>query len=130
MFLLKLIIVLLGIFLIFFLVEKVLRKVFKVEKSKGIIYKPVNKSHKIGERVLLALFFISLFLQIFYSTPPMETTNLLIIFFIILNGYRAFMEWKYQKESKEFIITTGNLVMFILFFYFLFKLNILDLMFD
>ena len=134
MFLFKFVIVLLVAYLLTYLLsffcEKILRRVINVEKRKSFIYKPVNKSQKKGERVLLVLFFISLFIQIVYSSPSFESSTLLIIFLIVLNLYRAFMEWKYQKESKEYIITLCSLVFFAIFIYFIFKLNVLDLIFN
>ena len=130
MFILKFVIVLIVAYLLSFFGEKILRRVINVEKRKSFIYQPVNKSQKKGERVLLVLFFISLFIQIVYSSPSFETSTVLIIFLIVLNLYRAFMEWKYQKESKEYIITLCSLVFFAIFIYFIFKLNVLDLIFN
>lgn len=130
MFLLKFVTFLLVTFLIFFSIDKILRKVVNIEKRKGIIYKPVNKSQKTGEKVLLVLFFISLIIQMVYSPSNFESFPTVIIFLGVLNLYRAFMELKYQKESKEYIITFSNLVLFIIFMFLIFKLNVIAMIFD
>ena len=48
-------------------------------------------------------------------------------YFVVLFFYRAFMEWKYQKESKEYIITLSSTVLSVLLMYVVFKMNILDI---
>lgn len=129
MFLLKYVIFLLILFLVFFSSDRILRKIANVEKQKGVIYKRVNKSQKIGEGIILALFFISLII-LAYSSFDFEPYIPMIIYMGILNLYRAFMEWKYQKESKEYVITLSNSVLLVIFMYFIFKLNIADMVFD
>ena len=129
MFLLKFVIFLLVLFLVFFLSDRILRKIANVEKQKGFIYKRVNKSQKIGEGIILALFFISLIIQA-YSSINFEPYIPMILYLVVLNLYRALMEWKYQKESKEYIITLSNSVLFVIFMYFIFKMNIPNIVFN
>ncbi|WP_313894381.1 DUF4181 domain-containing protein [Psychrobacillus sp.] len=126
MFLLKLIVIFLVIFAISHLLGIILRRVLKTEKRKIRIHKPVNKTQKTVERVLLILFFIGLVIQTLDSVQIGGIPSLLITFIIVLNCYRAFMEWKYKKESKEHIITLSELVFFVIFMFLFFQLNIID----
>ncbi|MFD6442726.1 DUF4181 domain-containing protein [Peribacillus sp. NPDC060186] len=38
-------------------------------------------------------------------------------FLIVSNGFQLFMEWKYLKTSKEYVITLTYLLLALVFFY-------------
>lgn len=92
----------LGLFALFFLFEwimqRYLRKKLQIEKTPWGIYKPMNNTQKWLERSLLMVHLILLWFidDIFLLT---------ILFFALLNSLRAFMEWKYEKEKKTFVLT-------------------------
>jgi hypothetical protein len=92
----------LGLFALFFLFDwimhRYLRKKLQIEKTPWGIYKPMNNTQKWLERSLLIVHLILLWIidDIFLLTT---------LFFALLNSLRAFMEWKYEKEKKTFVLT-------------------------
>lgn len=91
------------VFLILFIViERVVRKRANIE-VKGFFYKHINRQHKWGEILIILLNILIYFPLIFYS--DMIEGYYMIIGIIVLYGFRAFMEWKYEKETKRYIIS-------------------------
>jgi hypothetical protein len=92
----------LGLLILFFLYDwilnRYLRKRLHIEKTPWGIYKPINDTQKWLERSLLIVHVILLLVidDIFLLT---------ILFFALLNSLRAFMEWKYEREKKIFVLT-------------------------
>ncbi|WP_047986006.1 DUF4181 domain-containing protein [Ornithinibacillus californiensis] len=80
----------------------IVRKKLKIKTEIGL-YKYINKTHKWGERILLLLFFITL--SIAYFGFYYVEVYLIFIFFLAQSIFRAFMEWKYEREEKEYIIS-------------------------
>lgn len=95
-------------FVIFLMViEKFLIKKFDIKKKKGL-YKHVNKVHIWLEIVLaIALITIAFFISEFKS-------YYLPIFLIALYSFRAFIEWKFEKESKVYILSMLSASAFLL----------------
>ena len=125
---LKIVIFLLLVLLVSYFFEKLLRKIANVEKRKGYIYKPVNKRHKVGQRIILILYFIGLIINGFSSTN-FEFSTLMLIFLLVLFLHRAYMEWKYNKESREYIITFSGTVYMVVLFYIFIKFDISNMLF-
>lgn len=125
MFLLNIFIIILVLSLILYYFKKILRKLVGVEKQKRIIYEPAHKSQLIGERVLLVLFIFSVIILMTYPLLIIEPYILIITYLLILNLFRSFMEWKFQKESKEYIVTLSSSLFFIIM-YFIIKSNVID----
>ena len=128
MIVLKIVIFLLLVLVVSYFFEKLLRKIINVEKQKGFIYKPVNKRHKIGQRIIVSLYFIGILIHGFSSTD-FELYKLILIFLTILFLHRAYMEWKYEKESREYIITFSGTVYMVVMFYIFIKFDISNLLF-
>lgn len=86
------------IFIFFIFLEKIIINKFNIKKKKGL-YKPVNKVHKWSEVALITvLISISFFI--------IELRQYFIpIFLPVVFGFRAFMEWKFEKESKGYILS-------------------------
>lgn len=92
---------------------RILRKKYNITKKKGWIYEPVNPLQKRVE-ALLMVFYILLYTGL--SAADYPYANYLIYgFFLLLFAFRVFIEWKYDRESKEFIISVNSLSWFILF---------------
>ncbi|KUO51935.1 MAG: hypothetical protein APF76_06775 [Desulfitibacter sp. BRH_c19] len=96
------------IFLIAFLIlvivaEKIIINKFNIKKKKGL-YKHVNKVHKWSEVVII----IALITMTFFSKSSELRQYYLPIFFTVLFGFRAFIEWKFEKESKVYILSILN----------------------
>ncbi|MBL3647850.1 DUF4181 domain-containing protein [Bacillus vallismortis] len=89
-------------FLIVILVAAFINTVFYVyaRKKLGISkppwwYKPVNSTQGLVEVVLLILLGFSLL-----RFPP---EIMLIFYLFVINGFRTFMEWKYERENKQYV---------------------------
>ncbi|HYK71646.1 MAG TPA: DUF4181 domain-containing protein, partial [Pseudoneobacillus sp.] len=70
--------------------------------------KYVNTVHKWIERVIFLGFIFALW---FFK----DSFSLMISFFIIIFGIRSFMEWKYESEKREYIITLFSICNLLLF---------------
>jgi hypothetical protein len=104
---------LVPILLISFLGEKLLRKKFNIEKV-GWLYRPVNSLQKRSELILLIGF---IFTYAAFSFSNLKFTNYLIFaFFVLLNALRAYMEWKYDRTSKQFILSIWGCGIFVIIF--------------
>ncbi|AKL94600.1 hypothetical protein CACET_c11350 [Clostridium aceticum] len=116
MLLLRVFILLLPLFLLFLFIEKLLRKRLGIEKRGGLIYTHVNKLHKIGERVLMVVFLLVLISLAGRPNFPIHPGGLVFVYFFVLFSFRTFMEWKYLKTSKEYILSSITVVMYITLF--------------
>ncbi|ASI78181.1 capsular biosynthesis protein [Bacillus cereus] len=73
----------------------------------------MNDTHKLGNRIIIFSYIvviaISTFLpnRIFMGCVP-------LLFFITLYGFQSYMEWKYDKESREFLISLLGIVALII----------------
>jgi hypothetical protein len=95
-----------------------IRKKLKIEKSRGFLYKGVNKAHIVIELTILGVFLILLW----YLERPFPA---FITFFLVLFSFRAFMEWKFEREKKNFIMTLFNIVMYLAIMVLALVLNII-----
>ncbi|AKL86600.1 DUF4181 domain-containing protein [Bacillus atrophaeus] len=86
---------------------------FYAKKKLGIHkpgwrYKPVNSTQRWLEIVLLISYLIAL---IYFPTEYM-----IILFFLLLSSFRAFMEWKYEPEEKQYIYNLFGTCLFLVIF--------------
>lgn len=95
--------------------EILLRKILKTSKKAWESNQRVNQLQKRGELVLLVLFLIILGAQIFLLDDLWYWT--LPIYLMITTLFRCFMEWKYDRQSKEYIVTLSQLVFWSLLFF-------------
>jgi uncharacterized membrane protein YfcA len=81
------------------------------------LYRPINNTHKWVERILLILYVIITFIAFFaFKLSHKEIYALLFGFFTILTSFRAFMEYKHEREEKNYIIQlTWSIGYFIIF---------------
>ncbi|MCQ6355744.1 MULTISPECIES: DUF4181 domain-containing protein [Bacillus cereus group] len=93
--------------------DKFLRKKLNMPKSGFWGYKKhVNSLHKKLEIGLLFIYLITSFIFIF----KFESVNIAYVIFTYLGGtliLRALMEWKYDRESKEYIFSIIGVFTFI-----------------
>jgi len=121
MFLMKLLLLLIVVFLVVIAMQFSVRKMFKIEKKKsGFSYNFVNETHK---KVDLSLRFAGLIFIIAFNMYSFEHgytfTNYtlgLLIFLIIIDLGNAYFHWKYSSEPKQSIlILSGTVVVIILY---------------
>ncbi|XHU78711.1 DUF4181 domain-containing protein [Peribacillus simplex] len=94
-------------FIIAIVFERWLKKKWKIKKSKGHFYKAVNPFQRWTEMAMIIAFLISIW---FVDNP----TSWLIGYFLISLSFRAFMEWKYNREEKEYILTLYSMFIYLL----------------
>ncbi|MBU5677755.1 DUF4181 domain-containing protein [Alkaliphilus sp. MSJ-5] len=75
------------------LIEKILKNKLDIRDPKGL-FNHFNKLHKWLEVLLIAGIILSLFINALYT----------FILFILLFAFRALMEWKFDKDSKLYIL--------------------------
>ena len=84
-------------FIVFlFVIDKPILNKFNVERKRR--YKPVNKVHLWSEVLLFVLL-----TTIIYFSGLRE--YFLLILLTVLFTFRVFMEWKFAKESKAYIVS-------------------------
>ncbi|MBD1383622.1 DUF4181 domain-containing protein [Metabacillus arenae] len=102
------------ILLVFVVIHIIMKNILNIKKKNG--YTHVNKIHKRLEQVLIVLALVLLFLIGFvfnYRLEPHYFVGIISILF----AFRAFMEWKFEKVSRQYILsilaTSALLVIFI-----------------
>lgn len=102
-------IIIIGVCIGGYFLEQFLRRKLNMEKRGFIDYKYVNSLHVKLEIGLFIIYFISCFI----SVNSENVGYVFFIFFGTLWTLRAWMEWKYDRESKEYILSTIGLFAFI-----------------
>ncbi len=122
--------IVLGLFLvlvIFFIVDKGVRKWLNIEKSEGTS-RYVNRFHILGTIALLALFFMVLSEnnggshQDMFASGQAYTVIALLIISQLFDGY---MHWRYHKNPREYVITLIFLAIMIVVVAVAFIMNLL-----
>ncbi|MEH7236797.1 DUF4181 domain-containing protein [Bacillus sp. JJ1562] len=106
---LKLIILALVTFLIGWTGEALLRRKFDIEKRSGWA-RSVNKVQTLIEIALFVVYFVGIWFALDYIFLYM------ISFFAIINLFRAFMHWKYEREKKQYILFLYEVVILLVIF--------------
>lgn len=91
-----------GLLVLPFILQNVIRKKLDIEPQRGF-YIHVNNTHKwIEYLVILPVIFAAPFMTlfIFYSDISLY---MFIVGLSLLIFFRAFMEWRYDKASKQYI---------------------------
>ncbi|MFE7060910.1 DUF4181 domain-containing protein [Sutcliffiella sp. NPDC057660] len=131
MFLFKLLLLFIVIFLLVISMQIAVRKMFKIEKKKsGFSYGFVNETHK---KVDLSLRFAGLIFIIAFNMYSFEHgfafSNYmvgLLIFLIILDLENAFFHWKYSSEPKQSILILSGTVMIIILYILLLPFGLME----
>lgn len=102
------------------LMERFLKKKYAIAKNEGWIYHPVNNFQKYTEIILSIIFIVSI---CFLDNSEMW----FFVYFSILNCFRALMEWKYERETKRYLLSLSSAIYFIIFFAVLIVMRILPI---
>ncbi|MGV3287290.1 DUF4181 domain-containing protein [Bacillus wiedmannii] len=115
-------IIIIGIAIGGYFFEQFLRRKLNMEKRGFFGYKHVNSLHVKLEIGLIIIYVIGSCYYMF----KFENSKMAYVMFTYLGislTLRAWMEWKYDRESKEYILSITGMVAFILMlsilFYFL-----------
>lgn len=99
------------IVLVLFLLEKLLRKKWNIPR-KSITERYVNDAHKWMERYLFIVYLIVSGILIF-TFENIKVGYLIWTYLVILFIARAWMEWKYDRESREYKVEICNIIGFL-----------------
>lgn len=105
-------IIIIGVGVGGYFLEQFLRRKLNMEKRGFFGYKHVNSLHV---KLKIGLFFIYFISGIIYVNSY-ETANvayILFTFFGMLQALQILMEWKFDRESKEYILSTIGLLAFV-----------------
>ncbi|MGE7780402.1 DUF4181 domain-containing protein [Peribacillus sp. NPDC097264] len=104
-------------FLVFigaYFINKYLTKWLGVEKKESISETPGKNLERWGRGIILFIFICAL-------PMVLEYENILqwywILFLNVLIGFQSFLEWKYLKPSKQYVITLTYLVFALVIIY-------------
>lgn len=92
-----------SVLLIQSLLTLYVRKKYTIEVNV-FPYRTVNKTHKFVTRILIILIIIY-FIGLWFTNYFELFAILLLITIIFLNGFTAFVEYKYEREEKDYIIS-------------------------
>ncbi|MED3561178.1 DUF4181 domain-containing protein [Bacillus xiapuensis] len=93
-----------------YLVEVLLRKKLKIKKKPGWFDRSVNTFHNWTLVILIVLYIAASITLDFVSTK-----YLIFIFITISQGVRVFMEWKFEREGREYFISLWGFSWFLVF---------------
>ena len=114
---LKLLVFFIVLIVFVFLLEKILNRLLGVEKKK-VSETPGKKVDRWGRGIILILFLCTIPFYAFYA---IEDTTFIkwywILYLIVLLGFQSILEWKYLKNSKQYITTLILLMLGIIFLY-------------
>ncbi|TRZ40681.1 DUF4181 domain-containing protein [Niallia circulans] len=108
---------LIALYCLIFLLEKGINKLFGVKK-KQVSETSGKKVDQWGRRIILMLFLCTIPIYSFYTISETTFIKWYWIFYLTaLLGFQSMMEWKYLKNSKQYLTTLILLVLGILFLY-------------
>ncbi|MDA1966387.1 DUF4181 domain-containing protein [Bacillus cereus] len=105
-------IIIIGVGVGGYFLEQFLRRKLNMEKRGFFGYKHVNGLHVKLEIGLFIIYFVSIMIYV-NSDENANIGYAFFIFFATLWTLRAWMEWKFDRESKEYILSTIGLLAFV-----------------
>lgn len=126
-----LILLIIGLGVVLFAFNFFMRKLLKVESKKWFSYNHINDLHKKidwGIRITFTIIFLVSTYYTIYMEPTknvwyFEVWFVFVIFFLISESVRAFMEWKYVTNRNAYILTIFEMVFIIVLLISLVKTN-------
>ncbi|WP_082197225.1 DUF4181 domain-containing protein [Bacillus sp. FJAT-27916] len=114
---LRLFTILIILFLLLFLIEKLIEKFLGV-KRRRISETPGKSVDRWGRTIILIIFLVVYFFAL--TKGSVDTLKWYwVLFLTVLAGFQIILEWKYLKESKQYIstlISSTICFIFIIFF--------------
>jgi dipeptide/tripeptide permease len=102
------VILLVILFIVFTIAEYMIRRKLKLPRQPFFsMYRPLNNLHKWLERSILIALIIS-----FLVANEEIRSYVFIVLILFLQLFRMFMEWKYNREEKEYIMNGVGVIFF------------------
>ncbi|MEK4029255.1 MULTISPECIES: DUF4181 domain-containing protein [Bacillaceae] len=96
------VIVIIILSLVFITLEKIIDKLFDVERKK-ISETPGKNIDRWGRSIILVVFLCALGFAVTKDTDIIKWYW--IVYLALLLGFQAFLEWKYLRNSKQYVAT-------------------------
>lgn len=74
-------------------------------KEQTCLYGHINKVHKRGELLIVVVSILLLGILAFVENTPPLKSHYFVASLTALYGFRALMEWKFEKSSKRYILS-------------------------
>lgn len=87
----------------------------KLKIKNKVPYEHVNKTHKQAEILLVLVMLLGQFI-LFSTTQSVQPRSYIFLFLFVFTTARAFIEWKFDKRSKRYILSILYSVFFIITF--------------
>lgn len=130
----KIVLLIVAMFVLMFIFNRIMLKLLKVEKKKMFSYNHVNGLHKKNDWILRIAFIIVIIIFNMRQFESPELANspwyflgVLIIYFVLDELVRAFMEWKYATNRKDYIYTLSEMLFMIIVIFAFAQTNFLGL---
>ncbi|TQR10954.1 DUF4181 domain-containing protein [Psychrobacillus soli] len=130
----KIILFIVAMFVLMFIFNKVMAKLLKVDKRSLFSTSHVNGLHKKIGGILSVTFlvvFIIFNMRQFESpklaNSPWYFLGILMIYFVLDELVRAFMEWKYATNRKDYIYTLSEMLFMVIVIFGVVQTNFLGL---
>ena len=109
-------VVIVLLFTLVWVSERILTKKYNIKQEKGL-YAHVNRLHKWGEALIIAIALVLLFIHSFILdiTGPLKPHHFLLALFLI-SIYRIFMEFMHERGSKRYLRTMLYTVFILILF--------------
>lgn len=122
------------VFVLNIVVKLILRKILNIEKEKKSFfsYNHINELHRKIDwamRFTYMIVFIVINSLIIIEDYPINLILIAVFFYILLDyAIRAFFEYKYLENPKQYILTISEGVLFLLTIVIVIKFYLLDLL--
>lgn len=129
------IIILIGLWFCIVTFSFGMRKILKVERKKWFSYNHINDVHKKIDWAIRITFTILVLAYTFYLiftnspefTGDIELWMVFLVFLVVTESVRAYMEWRYVENRKAYVLTIIEMVFFIALFTLMMKTNFFGL---
>ncbi|MET3696786.1 uncharacterized protein DUF4181 [Bacillus oleivorans] len=91
-----------------------LKKKFQITSREPYFYKPINKVQRYGEIIIHIIFWI-VFPIVMARESGILFWTWIFLYLTFLSGFRFTMEWKYEREKRQYLLTTSKFIWIILF---------------
>lgn len=128
MVLLKLVLIPILLFVLNLVVKVTLRKLFKIKKE-DFSSEYINETHYSIDKIITIIFFI-VFLLLLYLLSYKDLSPNMFLFVMLLmvatsSGIRTYFEWKYERESKQFILIIGEMLLLVIIVLFILQFDLI-----
>ena len=116
-FILFLVLILFFILLALWLTDKLINRLLGIKKKGQIADTPGKYIDRWGRGIILVTFLISLLFLVSKDANASVFKWFWTLYLVVIMGFQTLLEWKYLKDSKQYISTLIYLMLFLVFLY-------------